>query len=182
VRTSNEAKRMTAEPITKRRLYVVAQGRALTNRLVQELLADGLTKQDIRLFSRQPNCLADISVSVTSLSVAPGHVLLRALAGAAIVLVALVLWAIAFGRVGSPSLLSLLLTTLAGGAVGAGTDLLQPFPAELRPLRGELRPDDVVLRADVPATGLGPLEEEIKARHPEIRVMGTDPGGTPPFP
>jgi hypothetical protein len=173
---------MIAEPTTKRRLYVVIPGAVLPNRVVQELLADGLTKQDIRLYSRQRNRLAEMPVTVTSLRAAPGHVLFRALAGAAIVLVALVLWAIAFGRVGSPGLLSLLLTTLAGGAVGAGTDLLQPFPAELRPLRGELRPDDVVLRADVPATGLGPLEEEIKARHPEIRVMGTDPRGTPPFP
>jgi hypothetical protein len=173
---------MTAEPITKRRLYVVAQGPALTDRLVQELLADGLTKQDIRLFSRQPNRLADIPVSVTSLRAAPGHVLLRALAGAAIVLVALVLWAIVLGRAGSPSLLSLLLTTLAGAAAGAGTLLLQPFPAELGPLRGELRSDDVVLRVEVPNRRQGLLEEEIKARHPELRVMGTDPGGTPPFP
>jgi hypothetical protein len=177
---------MTAEPTTKRRLYVVAQGPALTNRLVQELLADDLTNRDIRLFSGQPNRLADIPVSVTSLRAAPGHVLLCALAGAAIVLVVLVLWAIGFGRVGSPSLWSLLLTTLtgaaAGAAAGAGTALLQPFPAELRPLQGELRPDDVVLRVEVPDTREGPLEEEIKDRHPEIRVMGTDPGGTPSFP
>jgi hypothetical protein len=173
---------MTAEPTTKRRLYVVIPGPVLTERLVQELLADGLTKQDIRLFSRQPKRLTDIPASVTSLRAVPARVLLRALAGAAIVLVALVLWSIALRRVGSPSLLSLLLTTLTGAAAGAGTALLRSFPAELRPLRGELRDDDVVLRVEVPNTRQGPLEEKINARHPEIRVMGTDPGGTPPFP
>jgi hypothetical protein len=173
---------MTAVPTTKRRLYVVIPDPLLTGRLVQELLADGLTKQDIRLFSRQSSRLADIPASVTSLRAVPRNVLLRALAGAAIALVALVLWSIAFGRAGSPSLLSLLLTTLAGAAAGAGTLLLQTFPAELGPLRGELRSDDVVLRVEVPNRRQGLLEEEIKARHPEIRVMGTDPGGTPPFP
>jgi hypothetical protein len=25
------------------------------------------------------------------------------------------------------------------------------------------------------------LEQEIKGRHPEVRVMGTDPAGSPPF-
>ena len=165
-----------------RRIYVVIPGPVLTGRLVQELLSNGLTaEQDMRLFSRQPKHLADVPVSVTSLRAASGKTLLRALMGGVIAFLALLLVLIASGGADAQSLL-LVVATMTGAAAGAATALLQPFPPELRPLREELRHDDVVLVVEVPDARQGSLEQEIKARHPEIRVMGTDPGGSPPFP
>ena len=165
-----------------RRIYVVIPGPVLTGRLVQELLSNGLTpEQDMRLFSRQPKHLTDVPLSVTSLRVASGKIPLRALMGASIAFLALLLVLIAFDAAEVKGLL-LVVVTMTGAAAGAATALLQPFPSELRPLREELRHDDVVLRVEVPDARQGSLEQEIKARHPEIRVMGTDPGGSPPFP
>jgi HAMP domain-containing protein len=84
--------------------------------------------------------------------------------------------------VGPQNGMLLLVATLAGAAAGAATGWLPRFPSELQPLRNELRRDDVVMRIEVPDERQGQLEQEIKARHPEIRVKGTDPAGSPPFP
>jgi hypothetical protein len=45
-----------------RPLYVIIPGPDLTARLVQELLSDGLTEQDLRLFARQQKWLTDIPI------------------------------------------------------------------------------------------------------------------------
>ena len=38
------------------------------------------------------------------------------------------------------------------------------------------------MRLQVPGERLEQLQKGIKRRHPEIRVKGTDPSGSPPFP
>jgi hypothetical protein len=72
--------------------------------------------------------------------------------------------------------------TLGGAVAGALTALWQGYPQELRPIRAELGRDDVVMLVDLPDELLGRVEQTIKDHHPEIRVKGTDPRGSPPFP
>jgi hypothetical protein len=76
----------------------------------------------------------------------------------------------------------MLLFTLAGAAAGALTAAWPAYPSELRPLHAEVGRDDVVMLADVPDEQLGRVERLIQDRHPGIRVKGTDPRGSPPFP
>jgi hypothetical protein len=72
--------------------------------------------------------------------------------------------------------------TLVGAAIGAMTTLWRDLPRELRRLRSELHEDDVVMLIDLPEARLGEVERQIESRYPEIRIKGTDPAGTPPFP
>lgn len=164
-----------------RRLYVIVPGADLTARLVQELLSRGLPEQGIRLFARRPVALTDLQVPVMRLRVGRDLLLGRTLAGAAIGLTASVLIvAVAGAQTESPLMLAMAI--LAGAAVGAATATSGGFPAELRPMQNELARNDVVMLIDVPDEGLGELEDALKSGHPELRIEGTDPAGTPPFP
>ncbi len=90
--------------------------------------------------------------------------------------------AAALGAAAAVSPLVVVLVVAGGAFVGAATTWARPYPTELRPLRDELRRDDVVMRIEVADERLEPLETEIKERHPELRIKGTDPAGSPPFP
>lgn len=164
-----------------RHLYVIIPGALLTRQVVRELTAEGLNEQWIRLVSRRADLLNDLPVHVTSLRPPRDAVWLRALAGAALALMAALL-VIALG-VAIPSVgLLVLAFTLGGAAAGALTALWRGYPPELRPLRAEVGRDDVVMLVDLPDELLGRVEQTIKDHHPEIRVKGTDPRGSPPFP
>lgn len=168
-----------------RRLYLVIPGPERTEPLVRELLADGLKAEDIRLFSRRPERLDNTPVTVKGLGATKVRLLSQAAFGALAAVLVLILVSILAAALGGAALASPVVVVLvaAGGAfVGAATTWAQPYPTELRPLRDELRRDDVVMRIEVPDERLLALETEIKDRHPELRIKGTDPAGSPPFP
>ena len=163
-----------------RRLYVTIPGPSLSGRLVDELLAAGVERKRMRVFARDPRRLDHIGVKVRSFS--PGVVALlpAAVAGGSIALVFLVIISIGVAVPWSAPLATAV--TVAGAALGAGLAYWHDYPAELKPLGEELAIDDVVMTLDLPDERLGQVEKTIKARHPELKVKGTDPGGSPPFP
>lgn len=164
-----------------RHLYVIIPGAPLTRKLVRELTREGLKEEWIRLVSRRSGLLGDLPVPVTGFGPSLVSIWPRALAGAAVALI-LALLLLTFGVVVPSVELLLLIFILAGAAAGAMTAAWGAYPTELRPLRAEVGRDDVVMLADVPDELLGRVEQLIKDRHPEVRVKGTDPRGTPPFP
>ena len=164
-----------------RLLYLIIPGAPLTRRLVQELTAEGLEADWIRLVSRRADLLADLPVPVTDVR-PPGETLgLRALAGAALALVAALL-VVALGLAVPSVGLFLLAVPLAGAVVGTLSASWGAYPRELRPIRAEVGRKDVVMLLDLPDERLEAVEQWIKDLHPEIRVKGVDPRGTPPFP
>ena len=164
-----------------RLLYLIIPGAPLTRRLIQELTAEGLEADWIRLVSRRADLLADLPVPVTSVR-PPGETLgLRALAGAALALVAALL-VVALGLAVPSVGLFLLAVTLVGAVVGALSASWGAYPQELGTIRAEVGREDVVMLLDLPDERLEAVEQWIKDLHPEIRVKGVDPRGTPPFP
>jgi hypothetical protein len=166
-----------------RRLFVTIPGAPLTQRLVRELMSEGVPEQNMRLLAHRPEQLTGLPVVVSGFHPPLTTVALRALAGMVVALMGGFLVS-AFSAIGSsPGLWLLLLTVaLAGATAGAATGFFRGYSAELRPLRGELRGEDVVMLLDLPDERLAETEQTIKNRHPEIRVKGTDPAGSPPFP
>lgn len=166
-----------------RRLYLIIPGPDLAADLVHELLSDGMEQRQLSLFACRPRRLK-VPVPVSRLSAGGGadSMLTRTLAGAVIALV-IALVAIAVGGAGPFAGSVLLVATAVGAAIGAIAGRPRSgYPTELEPLREELDGDDVVMLLDVADQRLGDWEERIKDLHPEIRVKGTDPAGTPPFP
>jgi hypothetical protein len=164
-----------------RRLYVIVPGPALTVQLVDELIAEDIPREGIRLFAQTSGRLTDLPVSVRGFRPSRDLVLLRTLSGAILALLSALL-IIIVGEVGDRPGFMLLTVTLAGAAIGAITAWWRDLPRELRRLRSELNEDDVVMLIDLPEARLGEVERQVESRYPEIRIKGTDPAGTPPFP
>jgi hypothetical protein len=164
-----------------RRLYVIVPGPVLTLQLVNELIAEAIPREGIRLFAQTSSQLTDLPVSVRGFRPSRGLVLLRTLSGAILALLPALL-IIIVGAGGDSTGFMLFTVTLVGAAIGAMTTLWRDLPRELRRLRSELHEDDVVMLIDLPEARLGEVERQIESRYPEIRIKGTDPAGTPPFP
>ncbi len=168
-----------------RRLFLTVPDPPLAARMVQELKGLGVDEQGIRLFAERPQrlsaAMAGVPVPVAALRVPPGSIALRALGGALLVL-ALALVLMSLGGAAALSLATLLALALLGALIGAATLLRGGPPREVRALRPELRGDEVVVVTEVPDDRLADVEQALKERHPEVKVKGTDPGGSPPFP
>jgi hypothetical protein len=168
-----------------RHLFLTIPDPPLAARMVQELKALGVDEQGIRLFAERPQrlsgAMAKVPVPVAALRVPPGRIALRALGGALLVL-ALALLLMSLGGAAALSLAALVGLALLGAIIGATTVLRGGPPREVRALRPELRADDVVMVAEVPDDRLAEIEQALNERHPELKVKGTDPGGSPPFP
>jgi hypothetical protein len=85
------------------------------------------------------------------------------------------------GGIGVAPLLVLMVTGGAGGAVfrmwignGASGDLFR--------LEDAFKRGEGVMVLEVDDGRVGELENQVKSRHPDVSVLGTDPQGTPPFP
>jgi hypothetical protein len=132
------------------------------------------------LYAPKPVRSATLGIPVQAMQARFQRILSRGLAGVMVVLL-IVFLVVVFGGldVGIGALLSLL---LVGAALGAATARWGLIPPEVRQLNKELRREDLVMVLDVPDDRLGKIEQTIQTRHPEIRVKGTDPRGSPPFP
>jgi len=163
-----------------RRLYLIVPGQALTERLIGELKTAGLRPGDMTLYAQQPVRSATLTLPVKTLRPSTRRILLRALSGAVSIFFLVVLVVLLGGLAAGTGVLlgAALLGALLGGAT-AGWGLA---PAEISQMRKELRSEDRVMLLNVPDERLGEFEQMITARHPEIRVKGTDPRGSPPFP
>jgi hypothetical protein len=163
-----------------RRLYLIVPGQELTERLIRELESEGLATRKMSLYAQRPTRSATLTLPVRPMRASPWRSMWRALFGALTALiVALVL--MVFGGL-QIVLEGLLVVALLGALVGLSTARWGLVPPEVKQLRKELRPDDLVMLVDVPDDLLGQLEQTINTAHPEIRIKGTDPRGSPPFP
>jgi hypothetical protein len=169
------------------RLYFIIPGQSLTTQLVNELLEGGIPRLGIHLFAKKPaglTGLTGLTVSVMGFQPPLDSILLRALSGAVVGLLTVLLMFFQGGIAGNPVSL-ILIMLLAGSLLGALSAFWRDMPegaGELRRLRKELRRDDVVMLMDLPEGRLGEVEQQVKSRHPQVRVKGTDPAGSPPFP
>lgn len=160
-----------------RRIYLVVPGPELAGRMIADLQDRGVAHERIALYAYQPERLANLPVVTTSLNAGPRRIVIRALIFAAVAaLVGLALLAEGVHWLVLP------LLVLAGVNLGAGSVYKTPLPDDAEPLRAELRRNDILMLVDVDDSDQGPIQKGIAEQFPEIRVKGTDPTGTPPFP
>lgn len=163
-----------------RRIYLVIPGLQLTHQLHQELLSNGIDETHMQLFSRSPRQAGEHDLPLKRVYPQGRHFILFGLTGAVVALTLTLLVIPFLGMVIASGVL--LVIALIGLLAGLAIVPWAGYPRDLKRIRQELSADDVLLLLDVRDQELGELEQEIKSRHPEIRVKGTDPGGSPPFP
>ena len=161
-------------------MYLIIPGQELTERLIRELQSEGLAARSISLYAQRPNRSATLMLPVQSMQASPWRSFGRALIGALSTLIIAFL-IIVFGGL-DMGLGGLLVVILLGAVMGVSTAQWGLVPPEVKQLRGELHPDDLVMLLDVPDDRLEQIEQTINAAHPEIRIKGIDPRGSPPFP
>lgn len=164
-----------------RRLYVIVPGMEMADGLRQSLLSNGIEAKGMQMYATGRR-------SATGSPIAPKHfrptgakLLLYALAGC-LVLAALG-WAVLADAVFTPlGALGLSAMALAGLAAGAVVAIRSGPTGELKRLRREMGDNDLLLLLDVPDQRYADIENSLMNAHPEIRIMGSDPAGSPPFP
>jgi hypothetical protein len=170
------------ESIDIRPLFMVAPRPGEAVALVEDLIANGVEPGEIRVFARAapPGGLpqgVDLARVQPPARAAGRGLLAGAVAG--------LLAGLAVG-VAAPALGSALMIGAGLGAVlGAGLAFLVSMrrrASTLGPLRRVVDRGDLVVRARVPKSRLVELEDRLKDHHPEVRVRGIDPAGSPPFP
>jgi len=152
---------------------------------VDQLLEEGVEAKRIRLFSRRPGDLAELPVRASSLRPPLSSIARGAAAGAVIGLVIVIVLGPVAGAIGwVPALALVILCALLGAAAGrvmrAGG--LDREAREVARRQGGLGRGETVLLMDVQDAEAAQIERNLSRKHPEIAVLGTDPGGTPPFP
>lgn len=161
-------------------VYVSVPRQGVPSQVARELMGDGVAPDRIRIYSARPAREPDPPVPVTRYR-SPATAMARGAGAGALI----------GGLAGLPLLLlgafglaPLLVLILAGGLVGAlYRQWLGSAPgAEIYRLDRALRRGDTVMVVEVERARVGELERRVKARHPDVAVLGTDPDGTPPFP
>jgi len=85
---------------------------------------------------------------------------------------------------GGIELSMLLLLTLLGASAGLvwGRGRLHDTQTRFGAQQQALRRGDLLIVAEVDHSDIERVENQIAERHPEVLVLGSDPGGSPPFP
>lgn len=164
-----------------RQLYLIVPHAPLTVEVVDELQSEGIGPTRMRVYAKRPARFSGSGITVTAFPQARDRWMFAAVVGAIAALVVALLILLVAGA-GPWSGVFVLIAAIGGAAVGATSRRDRSLEDELQPLRARVRRGDAVIVADVPDARLGEIEREIKARHPEVRVQGTDPRGSPPFP
>jgi len=161
-------------------LYVRVPEHEVLAQIAAELLDTGMAKERIHAYSIRPKRASSTPVPITRYRPPSGAMATGGAVGALTGALAGIPF-LALGVLGIAPLLVLMVTGGLGGAVyrlwvgnGPGGELY--------------RLDDVLLRGEavmileVDAQRVGEVERTIKSRHPDVFVLGADPGETPPFP
>lgn len=145
-----------------------------------ELIRDGVDPDRVVVYSVNPDRTLSWPVRLVRYR-SPGWAeAIGAVAGAVIgVVVGLPL--LLLGVLWAASAVVLVLLLALGGAVFPQWLAVGADPA-LRPLEVRLNQGQLVLVADLVEGRIGEMERRIKARHPDVAVLGTEAEGTPPFP
>lgn len=161
-------------------VYMSVPRAGVPGEVARELLGDGLSPAQIRIYSARPRTEEDAPVPVTRYH-SPSSAMARGVLGGALVGALVGLPLLMLGAFGLAPLLVLMLAGALGGGLfrqwlGSGSE------QEVYRLDGALRRGETVMVLEVEKARVDDLERRVKARHPEVAVLGTDPEGTPPFP
>ena len=161
------------------RLFVTTSEYALLSETVDELLRDGLTTPQIRVFSTRPEQLRELAVKITRYRSPGANMVFGAAVGAtAGVLAGVALMLAGFG-------ITPVLVLVVAFAIGGALSRLwfgHGLAGELYRLDDAMRHGNAVMVLDVDPGRVAPLQNRLSQRHPELLVLGADPEGTPPFP
>ena len=148
--------------------------------VARELVSDGLDAGRMRVFSAQPEQAPELPVKLVRYRSPPANMAYGTLLGAAAGAV-LGLPLMLFGGVGVASLLAIIVTVAAGGALsrlwfghGLGGALFR--------LDAALRQGQLLMVIELDRARVAEVEQAITSRHSQVAVLGTDIEGTPPFP
>ncbi|WPL18406.1 hypothetical protein Thiowin_03477 [Thiorhodovibrio winogradskyi] len=158
------------------RIYIRARDPQNGRRLVEELIADGVSPGAFTLIGKQ--IPGGLPVDARRWQTDSSAGLRGALVGAALMLAVSLLPP----RVLEPSAVLALVAIAA--AIGGGWWLRRNRGANL-PLSAQqeaLRGGELLVVADLPEAEAPRIEERINRRHPELMVLGPDARGSPPFP
>ena len=164
-----------------RPVFMVAQRVELAERLVGDLLHNGIQQQGVSVFAGRAGLLGlpeGVSLFVVRRPAAAAW--RGGVVGAALGLaVGLGVWTLAGALAVAAAVVALgaLLGTLAAMLINS-----RYRRGTLGPLRQVVDAGDLVVRVRVPKDRLSQVEARVKSHHPEIQVRGVDPGGSPPFP
>jgi hypothetical protein len=161
-------------------VFVTAPEPRLIAMIAQELLGDGMAAERIQVFSARPEQGSKLPVQVLRYRPPASAMMVGGLVGAAVgVLVGMPLL-----MLGAFAIAPVLVIAVLGAVGGAVYRLWfgQSLGGELYRLNDVLRRGASVMVIEVETTRIGELEHRVKTRHPQVSVLGTDVGGTPPFP
>ncbi|MGB5833940.1 MAG: hypothetical protein WBG92_18400 [Thiohalocapsa sp.] len=157
-------------------IYIRARNPDNGARVVEELLALGIPRERLEVHGRA--IPAGVSVPTKRWRDRNTTLLWAALIGAAVLplLGALIL--------GGIDLSMLLVLALSGAGVGLvwARGRLHDSQTRFGPQQQALRRGDLLIVAEVDRSDIERVENQIAERHPEVLVLGSDPGGSPPFP
>ncbi len=167
-----------SEPGLTTPVYLRAREVSTARRLIDELLGDGIENERIRVHAARRARGLRLPVTRITYRTPPQALIDGAAIGALFASLITVLLLL----IGAVELAVLVL--VLGAAVGGIFGLLQTQLAnrEIEPQLDALRRGELVLVLELDHDEIGQVEDRIKARHPEVAVLGGDPAGTPPFP
>ena len=157
-------------------IYIRARNPDNGARVVEELLALGIPRERLEVHGRE--IPAGLSVPAKRWRDRNMTLLPAALIGA----VALpLLGALILGGI-DPSVLLVLALLGAGAGLLSARGRLQDTRGRFGSQQQALRRGDLLIVAEVDHSDIERVENQIAERHPEVLVLGSDPGGSPPFP
>lgn len=160
-------------------VYLRAREPADARRVLDELIADGIPRERIRVHAAAGRDLSDLPVAPVRWRSRRRAVLEGAAYGGAVGLV-LGVALLLVGDAGSGALALILI----GAAAGAGWLVLRSGAAQrdLEQQSVPLAAGQIVIVLQLDDDQIGRVEQRVEERHPEVLILGTDPTGTPPFP
>ncbi|MGD2083636.1 MAG: hypothetical protein PVF91_11760 [Chromatiales bacterium] len=169
------------DPVDIRRLFMLAPRAELAEDLVADLLELGVRPGEISVFAGRADFLGVPKGVRVSMVRRPADAAWRGgLAGAGLGLaLGLAVWTLAGDLTSAVAALAL---GVASGSVIAVLLSTRRTAGTLGPLRPMVEGGDLVVDIRVPKSRLDELEGRVKAEHPDVQILGTDPGGSPPFP
>jgi hypothetical protein len=157
-------------------IYIRAREPDNGRRLIDELLAQGIPPERLRVYGRHPP--KGLPVQATRWQGTPMTVLPGAVIGAAVLAV---IWLALFPTARGPSLLLLaLLGAVIGGLWSLRRERDKTSPMDVQ--RASMGPREMMIAADVDDSRVSEIEQRIARDHPELLMLGPDASGSPPFP
>jgi hypothetical protein len=178
IRVADITMSVASQPGLTSDVFVKAREPSTVRQLVDELIGDGIERERIRVHAARNLRGLDLPVERVVYRTPTQAVIEGTLYGALFTIpVVALLFLIGAGGIS-------LLAFFLGLAVGGGFGMLHARIAnqEVAAQADALSDGELVVVLELDQATSGEVEDRIKARHPEVAVLGSDPAGTPPFP